>query len=139
MSGGFALINEFLPRRRRSPVLCSSVFLLRISLEFCELFPASFRSVAYLHIYCDSTFEHLRCWREGLYVRPVGYALRVVSLKLRRFSRGSGQPRTKAWLWILAEVSLSGPNSVNAFVVRSPKVNYPPLSINSKLEFSGID
>ena len=64
------------------------------------------------------TFEHLRCWREGLYVRPVGYALRVVSLKLRRFSRGSGQPRTKAWLWILAEVSLSGPNSVNAFVVR---------------------
>ena len=58
-----------------------------------------------------------------MYVRPVGYALRVVSLKLRRFSRGSGQPRTDAWLWILAEVSLSGPNSVNAFVVRSPKAN----------------
>jgi len=29
------------------------------------------------------------------------------------------QPRTNAWLWVLADVRLSGPNSVNACVSRS--------------------
>ena len=42
--------------------------------------------------------------------------LGFVSLKFRRFVRRSGQPRTDAWLWIYAEIRLSGPNSVNAFV-----------------------
>ena len=62
------------------------------------------------------TVEHLRCWREDLYVRPVGKAFRVCVFEIYGFVLGSGQPRTDARLWVLAEIRLSGPNSVNAFV-----------------------
>jgi len=51
-----------------------------------------------------------------LYVRPVGNAFRVCVFENKEFVCGSGQPRTDAWLWVLAEIRLSGPNSVNAFV-----------------------
>lgn len=58
-----------------------------------------------------------------MYVRPVGKAFRVCVFEIYGFVLGSGQPRTDARLWVLAEIRLSGPNSVNAFVVRSPKAN----------------
>ena len=47
------------------------------------------------------TFEHLRCWREDLHVRPVGDAVRVVNLKLSGLSEDQVKPRTDAWLWVL--------------------------------------
>ena len=58
---------------------------------------------------------------EGGGVRSARLAmlLRFMYLKLRCFVRGSGQPRTDTWFWVLAEVHLSGPNSVNAYVVCS--------------------
>ena len=31
------------------------------------------------------TFEHLRCWREDLYVRPVGDAVRVCEFEITVF------------------------------------------------------
>ena len=46
----------------------------------------------------------------------LGMLLGFVSLKLPRFVLGLGQPRTNAWLWVYAEVRLSSPNSVNAYV-----------------------
>ena len=53
-------------------------------------------------------------------------------LKLPRFVRGSGQPRTNARLWVWAEVRLSSPNSVNACVVRSPKHHFVPSPLQSR-------
>ena len=51
----------------------------------------------------------------------------IECLKLGWFGLGSGQPRTDAWFWVYAEVGLSGPNSVNAYVVGWP-CNYDLFS-----------
>ena len=67
-----------------------------------------------------TTFEHLRCWREDLYVRPVGNALRgckfeITSFCLRIRSSPERMPGFDFWV----KICLSGPNSVNAYVGRS--------------------
>jgi len=45
---------------------------------------------------------------------PLGFG----NLNLLRFTEGSGQPLTAAWLCFEAEVWVSSPIAANAFVVR---------------------
>jgi len=55
VSSGFALINEFLTRRRRSPAALFQLSGSGYIMGFCIMSTACFRGSSFLHIYCAAT------------------------------------------------------------------------------------